>query len=344
MKLLVIRFSALGDVAMTVPVIDSLARQYPDLQITMLSKGFVAPLFASLPDNVTFKGIDLKQYQGLGGLYRLFKQLKAEGFEAVADINDVLRTNILLFFFKLFGIKTAQIDKGKAEKKTLCQANNKQLRPLKTSFQRYADVFKALGYPCELTFRSIYGKGKGDSSLFAGIADITTKKHWIGIAPFAAHKSKILPIETTSKVIDLLHENANNHIFLFGGGKAEIEQLTKLAEGKERVTVVAGKLKMDGELALMSHLDVMLSMDSANMHLASLTGIPVVSVWGATHPYVGFMSWGQPSSHAIQADLPCRPCSTSGNKPCHRGDYACLQQLQATTIVEKIQNLLPHEP
>ena len=344
MKLLVIRFSALGDVAMTVPVIDSLARQYPDLHLTMLSKGFVAPMFANMPDNVTFRGIDLKQYKGVGGLYRLFRQLKAEHYDAVADLNDVLRTIVLRQFFRLAGFRVVHIEKGKAEKKALCKANGKQLKPLKTSFQRYADVFKVLGYPCEPKFKSIFGNGKGDATLFAEIADSPTKKHWIGIAPFAAHASKVLPVETTAKIISLLHADYNNQLFLFGGGKEETEQLTLLAKGKERVTVVAGKLKMNGELALMSHLDVMLSMDSANMHLASLTGIPVVSVWGATHPYTGFMGWGQSIQNTIQADLPCRPCSTSGNKPCLRGDYACLHQLQAEDIVAKIQHLLPHKP
>ena len=344
MKLLVIRFSALGDVAMTVPVIDALARQYPNLQLTVLSKGFVSPMFANMPDNVTFLGIDLKQYKGVIGLYRLFRQLHKEQYDAVADLNDVLRTMVLRLFFRLTGYRVARIDKGKAEKKALCRAKDKQLKPLKTSFQRYADVFQALGYPCEPKFTSIFGNGKGDAALFAGVADPSTKKHWIGIAPFAAHPSKVLPVETTAQVISLLHADAANQLFLFGGGKEETEQLILLAKSKERVTVVAGKLKMNSELALMSHLDVMLSMDSANMHLASLTGIPVVSVWGATHPYTGFMGWGQSSQNTIQANLPCRPCSTSGNKPCRRGDYACLHQLQAEDIVAKIQNLLPHEP
>ena len=77
----------------------------------------------------------------------------------------------------------------------------------------------------------------------------------------------------------------------------------------------------------MSHLDVMLSMDSANMHLASLTGIPVVSVWGATHPMAGFLGYNQDPENVIQIDLECRPCSIYGNKPCQRGDYACLQNI-----------------
>jgi ADP-heptose:LPS heptosyltransferase len=94
------------------------------------------------------------------------------------------------------------------------------------------------------------------------------------------------------------------------------------------------------ELILMSHLDVMLSMDSANMHLASLTAIPVVSVWGATDPLAGFFGFNQPKENAIQVDLDCRPCSIFGNKPCKRGDYACLNNIPPERIVERITSII----
>lgn len=343
MKLLAIRFSALGDVAMTVPVIDSLARQYPDLSITMLSKGFVAPLFAHMPANVHFKGVNLNDYKGLSGLYRLFKELKREQFDAIADIHDVLRTKILRLFFALSGVKIAHIDKGRKEKKALCQPKSKHMVLLKSSFQRYADVFQSLGFPVKVQFHSIFDGEKGNATLFDQLAKPVANERWIGFAPFATHKGKILPIATTTEVINLLCEDKHNQLFLFGGGQEEIKQLNALAEGKSQVIVVAGKLKMTGELALMSYLDVMISMDSANMHLASLVGIPVVSIWGATHPYAGFMGWGQSENLAVQTALSCRPCSIFGNKPCMRNDYACLNDLTAQEIVSKVKSLFLHE-
>lgn len=339
MKLLVIRFSALGDIAMTIPVIYSLANQHLDLCITVLSKNFVAPLFTNCPKNVTFHGIDIAQYKGIVGLFRLFRELKKEQFDAVADLHNVLRSIILRFFFTLNGIKTAHIDKGRAEKKALTRTNHKILKQIKTSFERYADVFKTLGYPFEMKFNSIY-KNKGDANLFSSIANLDNKNHWIGFAPFAAHKGKVLPIETVKLLIDKLIENPNNQIFLFGGGKKEKIQLEILAGNSEQVTAVAGNLKMDGELALMSYLDVLVSMDSANMHLASLVGTPVISVWGATHPYAGFMGWNQKQENAVQVDLPCRPCSIFGNKPCRRKDYACLYKIQTDTIFQRINHII----
>lgn len=95
-----------------------------------------------------------------------------------------------------------------------------------------------------------------------------------------------------------------------------------MAKRHNYCTVVPGLLHgLREELILMSNLDVMVSMDSANMHLASLTGTPVVSVWGATHPYAGFLGCNQKEENAVQVSMPCRPCSIFGNKPCQRGDY-----------------------
>nr|AIA86245.1 CAZy families GT9 protein [uncultured Prevotella sp.] len=93
-------------------------------------------------------------------------------------------------------------------------------------------------------------------------------------------------------------------------------------------------------MALISHLKVMISMDSANMHLASLTGTPVVSIWGATHYYAGFMGWGQHPENATEVSLSCRPCSIFGNKACFRKDYACLQRITPDMIVSKIEKIV----
>lgn len=340
MRLLIIRFSALGDVAMTVPVIDSLAKQYPHLEITVLSKPFAAPIFSQMPANVKFQGADIKQYNGFTGLLRLFCKFKKEKYDAVADLHDVLRSKVLRGLFFLSGKKTAHIDKGRKEKRTLVRTKHKILRPLTTSFKRYADVFQELGFPIEIKFNSIYKEKKGDVALFQSITGAPDNKHWIGIAPFAAHKGKILPDETISALIHEASLHNDWKIFLFGGGKAEMEKLESWAEQYSNVQSLAGKLNMGQELSLMSYLEVMVSMDSANMHLASLTGTPVISIWGATHPYAGFMGWKQSLQNVIQVDLPCRPCSIFGNKPCWRGDYACLIEISYQQIIKKIETII----
>lgn len=340
MRILVIRLSALGDVAMTVPVIDSVARRYPQLEITVLSKPFVSPLFERMPANVRFRGANLGQYKGVGGLFCLFRELKEERYDAVADLHDVLRSKFLRFLFACCGKLTAHIDKGRKARKRLTRPHDKKMQPLPSSFARYADVFRRLGFPTEVIFRSIYGESKGEASLFQAVTGLPDGKHWIGIAPFAAHAGKILPESTLTALIEEVASHKDRKIFLFGGGKAEAEKLERWSKPYDNVVSLAGKLKLNAELSLMSHLKVMVCMDSANMHLASLTATPVVSVWGATHPFAGFMGWGQSNDNAVQTDLPCRPCSIFGNKPCLRGDYACLTEITVGQIMKKIESSL----
>ena len=341
-KILVIRLSALGDVAMTVPVLCPFANSFPPHQAVVLSRPNMAALFTQVPSNVSFLGVDVKkEYAGIKGLLRLFSLLKHEQFDFVADLHGVLRSRFLSFCFKLGGVKVACIDKERGKRKKLTAVENKVLTPQTTSFERYALVFKQLGFSFPLAFHSIYGNEKGN---IENIRPIVGHKEahdkWIGVAPFAAHQGKVYPIELQEQVVRSLSSKENVKLFLFGGGKKEVAQLEQWQQAYPRVVSVAGKLKMAEELALMSHLDVMLAMDSGNMHLASLVGTPVVSVWGATHPYAGFMGWGQSEKNAVQISLPCRPCSIFGNKPCMRGDYACLRQITPNQIIEKVESLL----
>ncbi len=337
---LILRFSAIGDVAMTVPVVDSLARRYPDDRYTVVSRSFLAPLFAHCPDNVRFVGVDLQNdYKGIRGMYRLYGKLSEQKFDAVADLHDVLRTKLLRMFFRFGGVKVKCIDKGRDEKRQLTRKKNKIFKQLKLSTERYADVFRALGRPVEPDFRSIFGSSRGDFSLIESIAGIKTGT-WIGIAPFAKHGEKILPIERTEEIAAHFSRRHDVKVFLFGGGAEEKEILDRWSKEYPQTVSVVGKLKMTEELVLMSYLDVMLSMDSANMHLASLTATPVVSVWGATHPYAGFYGYGQSPENAVQIDLFCRPCSVYGNIPCYRKDKACLIQMTSREVIDKMEKVI----
>ena len=351
--ILVIRFSAMGDVAMTVPVVYSLAKQYPHVRITVLSRPFARPFFTDLAPNIGFMEADIKgEYKGIKGLNALYRRLLAKQFTAIADLHSVLRSDYLRMRFNLDNFKVAHIDKHRKGKRKLIAANNKQFVQQPTSFQNYADVFARLGYPVDLDFTSIYGEGKGDltslpKQIFTDQEGIIHKPGenaapWIGIAPFAAHKGKIYPMEKMETVIQqLIHSYPQARLYLFGGGKDETPIMNEWAGKYPQVINASAQLSgLSQELNLMSHLDVMLSMDSGNMHLASLVHTPVVSVWGATHPYAGFMGWNQNILHTVQIDLPCRPCSIYGNKPCMRGDYACLNNIEPEMIVERIKKLL----
>lgn len=347
--ILVIRFSALGDVAMVVPVVWSLAHQYPDVRITVLSRGFARPFFENLAPNVGFMEADLKrEYHGIKGLNALYRRLAAKQFTAVADLHSVLRSSFLRMRFNLNRYHVEHIDKHRKGRRRLTSNSKKELVQQPTSFQNYADVLANLGYPVTIEFHSIFENtptGKGDLSLLPESLSqklTANSQLLIGIAPFAAHDGKIYPPQLMEQVIkQLTEQHPDARILLFGRGEKENELFTKWCQQYQQCIFVSQHLNnIQQELILMSHLNVMLSMDSANMHMASLVATPVVSVWGATHPYAGFMGWGQSPENIVQVDLDCRPCSIYGQKPCLRGDYACMNRIKPETIVEKINTLL----
>lgn len=336
-KLLIIRFSAMGDVAMLVPVVSGFASAHPDIEVTVLTRRHLSPLFSWCPPNVRVEGVDLNDYKGVRGLNRLYARLREGGFDAVADMHDVLRTKHLRLRFRLSGIKTAFIDKGRSSKKRLI-GNGASSSPLTHTTVRYMHVLEALGFPpFDISKPVIDSSGCDYSQLEALTGKKEAGERWIGVAPFAAHPNKVYPLGLMHQVVNGL-AGKGARIFLFGAGKREKEVLDEWEDKDGRITSVCGKLGgLRNEMLLMSRLDLMLAMDSSNMHMAAVMGTPVVSVWGATHPNAGFTPWNQPLENIIQVDdLECRPCSIYGKKPCKYGDLRCMNLIKPEAIIEKV--------
>lgn len=336
--IIIIRFSALGDVLMTLPVIDAAARQYPDVRFTLVSRAFVKPLVAMLPDNVHLVVADLKgKHKGFPGLNRLARRIMALHPTAVADLHDVLRSKWLRLRMMLCGVKVAHINKGRRERRKFIKASYKtQQRPM---FERYADVFAKLGLKISLNFTSL---NISDTLKEQARQVLAPDMAAVAIAPFAAHRGKTYPMEMMEHVVRQLSERGNVLVLLFGAGAEEREVTERWASSYRNVTSMVGKLNgLDEELAVIGQCRVMLSMDSANMHLAALAATPVVSIWGATHPMGGFLGYGQSMDNCVQrTDLKCRPCSIYGQKPCREGDYPCLIGITPESVVEKISKYL----
>lgn len=334
----VIRLSAMGDVAMTVPVIRAFVMQHPDVKIIFISRPFFKPFFDGIP-NLEFFAFDAKErHKGFLGLIRLFNDLRKLEIDAFADLHNVLRSKVVRTLFALSGKKTAFVDKGRAEKKALTRAENKIFKPVTSMFERHVKVFQELGFLIDLLNPIFPSKQKMDKEIIDLIAE--KNQNWIGIAPFAQYDSKVYPQDLMQKVIDLLDENKKSKILLFGGGQKEIEVLNRFAEGKESVIVIAGKITFKQELQLISNLDAMLSMDSGNAHIAAMLGVKVITLWGATHPYAGFLPFNQPFESALVSDrnqFPKLPTSVYGNKKVE-GYEDAMRTISPQMIIEKIKS------
>ncbi len=337
MHVLVIRLSAMGDVAMTVPVLLEALEQNPDLELTVLSKR-PFQYFFPVSNRLHFEAIDTKDaHKGFFGLYKKFKELTGKyQFRAVADFHNVLRSNVLSSFFRMSGKRVASIEKGRAGKRQLTRKENKVSKADKHSSVRYADVLRQLGLRLKFEPTETKEYLKNDEK---ALLELNTFN--VGFAPFAQHEGKAYPFEKCREVIHELAKNKKVNVFLFGGGKKESDLLKKLES--DNVFSLAGKFLLPQELAQIAKLNVMVSMDSANMHIASLFGVRTISIWGATHYLAGFLGIGQKAEDIIEIppdELACRPCSVFGNKPCFRGDYACLHKIDSNRIVDKIHGAL----
>jgi len=331
----------MGDVAMTVPVIRAFVEQNSNVKITVVSRPFFKPFFNGIP-NVNFFSVDVKgRHKGFLGILKLHSDLKQLNIDAVADLHNVLRSQILRTLFALRGKKVAYTDKGRVEKRALTRAQNKIFSPIKTMVERHVDTFNQLGFKVDLSNPKFPQKVNLAEDILK-ITEVKTTQKWIGIAPFAQYDSKVYPQDLMEKVIEELVSDTTNKIFLFGGGNKEIEILNSFSNCNQNVINVAGKLKLQQELDLISNLDVMLSMDSGNSHMAAMLGIKVITLWGATHPFAGFTPFNQPFENCLVSDrekFPLLPTSVYGNKKI-AGYGDAMRTISPEKVVFSIQSQL----
>ncbi|WP_417362657.1 glycosyltransferase family 9 protein [Galbibacter sp.] len=334
--ILAIRFSAVGDAAIAVPVLRALLQQNPGLKVSVATQSFLKPVFETV-EGVSVLPADIRgKHKGIKGLYKFYSEIKNQNFEAVADLHGSLRSRVikLFFFFSAVGSKT--INKGRSEKRALVKGNI--FKPLKSSTERYADVFRSLGFKVDLSKDVFPAKQPLSTDVHNLIG--TGTKPWVGIAPFAFYDTKMYPLDLMEKVIDSISKTGNYQLILFGG-KKELPELKLLSESYPNTAYTFGKISFEQEIKLISNLDLMVSMDSGNAHLAAMQGVKVLSLWGVTHPYAGFYPYKQPESNSLLADrkqYPLIPTSVYGNKaPDSYKDV--MRTIPVEAVVEKIINL-----
>ena len=321
---LVIRLSALGDVALMAPVVKAYAEANPDIRFTVAAPPMLEPLFDG-SSNVCFLG--LKKRQSFIKLYHAFEVV---GADTVVDLHKVNRVGfaiILLCLRHLFDprFRIFTLHKGRLSRWLFlhhwCHS------PRKLQYERYDDVFRRAGL-----------KTKSVKRCEKAVKGCERTNVVVGVAPFSQHEGKVWPLERTEALVRMLSERGYE-VLLFGS-KEEATTLEGWASKYERVRSMAGKQRFSDEMEIIRNLAVMVSMDSSNMHFASAVGVPVVSIWGATHPDFGFYGYGQDRSNALCANLACQPCSAYGQKACRYGDYRCLKEITPEKVLSKVIEVL----
>ena len=327
--LLVMRTSAMGDVAMLPHALRALTAAYPGLRVTVATRPMFRPFFAGL--DVGFLDVDTRgAHRTLAGMWRLAAEARRLGVDAVADVHDVLRSKAFRLAMRLHGVPTAHIDKGRAEKRAFIRCGGRGMEPLRHTVLRYCDVFRKLGFVPDDPAPAVHRERPNPFGEKHGV--------WVGFAPFSAHRGKTYPEAQSRELVRMLSERYGR-VFIHGGGGAEQAFAEEMERTYPNVTALYGKVRFAGEMDLIANLDCVVTMDSLVMHLASLVATPVVSVWGATHHGLGFLGYGIPPGDVLQADMACRPCSVFGNKPCRYGDYRCLKAVTPETVARRVAEI-----
>jgi ADP-heptose:LPS heptosyltransferase len=330
-KILVLRLSAIGDVAMTVHALRSLSRKYPDLEITLGTRERLAGFFKEIPN------VDFLFFPDKAGLKELYEYIKTAGrkrFDYVADLQNNLRTSIIRTSLRMTGSKVAAYEQMAYGKWKVRRSWpwKKDITPLRNNVLRFCDVFGKLGFPVPdpvlvhkvLPLPDGFGPKEGV---------------WIGIAPFSRREKKIYPLDSCAELIRLLSLRCGK-VFIFSGPGAEVKFCNGMKAMYPNIETVFGRTDLAGETALISNLDALVTMDSATMHMATLTGAPYLAIWGGTHPATGYSAYGANwEKNYLQLDMACRPCSSYGEGGCRYGDFHCLGLISPDMVVDKLEEL-----
>ena len=335
MTTLIFRFSSLGDVAITIPVIRCLSKKYPNHNFIVVSREKFKPLFAE-SSNVSFFCCDFKgRHKGFKGLINLYKDLSEFNPTRIADLHNVLRSKILSLFFKFSFKKVRTLNKLRSEKKKLTRSKNKIFKPLTSVYYNYQEVFNRLGFHIDLNNDHMFPGAKTITSNYN--FNINTKN--IGIAPFAKHQTKVYPLDLMQTVVSNLSKYYNIHLFGFGD---ELIILEKWSKAYQNVQCPSKSITFNEELQIISNLDLMISMDSGNGHLSSIYDIPTITIWGLTHPYLGFKPFLMDDNNQLCSSrdkFPLIPNSVYGNKTI-KGYEGAMRSISPKEIIDKAQEIL----
>jgi len=290
MKILVIRFSAMGDVALIAPLAHVLLKEHPSVNITILTRPHFIPLFYG-NSRLSAIGVDIDStYKGVLGLLRLYNQLKHTDYDLIIDLHDNIRSRLLSGFFRVSGTRIVRYDKRRSDRKKLLKDGISSTSSMPHTTELYRNAFLLAGLNSNLSLQPL--QSPLDWSIVKTKLDIDlddTNKLLIGIAPFAKHSSKMWPIEKIHLLINKISvKYPGTSFFIFGGGDQELIEIDKLIVDLPTAYNVGRLLNLEAQLTLMSQLGIMISMDSSNMHMAALMGTKVISIWGSTHPAFGF--------------------------------------------------------
>lgn len=315
MKILVIRFSSMGDIIYTTPVVRCLKQQLPDAEIHFLTKPAFRYIYDSNPH--LDKLLLLKETLG-----ETIQDIKTEQYDYIIDLHSNLRTAII----KLrTGIKSSTYNKQRISKWLSLKFKLKLVKPVHL-VERYLKTVHFLGVVNDGKPIDYYIKKDHQ------LAELLPPTHqkYVAFVVGATHFTKRMP---NNQVIDICKQ-LNLPVVLLGGNDVKANADEIAAATGAHVYNACGITSLDESVFLVSKAESVIGFDTGLTHIAEAFDRPIASVWGSTVPeLLGVQPYMVKQSLISGVDLPCRPCSKFGRSACPLGHFKCMKDINESEIV-----------
>ncbi len=341
-SVLLIRLSSIGDIILTTPLIRALGVRYPEAAIDFVTKQEFAELLGQHPRLRRVYAFDSRR--GFSGLRELAREVRSQRYDLIVDLHVNPRSLYLLSFAGAH--MTRRYRKHTLKRQMLKRFRINYLKDARPVLERYFTALEDFGVYHDGLGPDIYLDAPSRERAEGILRDFIPQGglRLIGLAPGASHGTKRWPAARFAKAALRLAEASEAGVVLLGSRQDEpVAQEVKDKLGKARALPVldlVGKLRLLETAAVIQGLDLVISNDTALMHMAGAVKTPVVAVFGPTSRELGFFPFGENARVVEKLDLECRPCSLHGDEFCPEGHFRCMKEISADQVATAANELL----
>lgn len=323
-NILVVRFSSIGDILLTTPLLRAIRHTHPSARITFLTKRAYLPLLSHNPHVDRIIGLAPGR-----SLLSLAAELRGDRYSDLLDLHDNLRSRALRL---LVPGRWRGYPKHRMARALLVRAKRNRYRDRRPVAERYFSAARHLqvlpdGRPPDFF---VGPEATDEANAWLRSVGLDGAPSLLAIAPGAAHATKRWPAEHWQRLIErMVHEG---HRVAIAGGPDDASLAQQLAAPfPGQVASAAGTFGLQVTGALLKRARALVSGDTGVMHMASAVGTPVVALFGPTVEAFGFFPYTSQAS-VVELPLPCRPCSTQGGPRCPLGHHRCMVDMEPAAV------------
>lgn len=332
MKILIIRFSSLGDVLLTTPIIRTIRNNYPSAEIHFLTKKQFAPILENNP-NIN----QIIKYDSQTERFKnIIKKIAKNRYDLIIDLHSKLNS----FLIKLFSGNCKKITYNKRHFyrwRLTHKSLSKNLAPITSTVSLYFTALDKLGIELDCEKLDIFLPDNQDE-IYSEFR-IKNSELRISISPGVTHFTKQYPAKYYSQLIDIMINKFNAQVILLGNEYEKSLTIQIANNCKNKILDLSGKTGIMEMAVIIKNSDLFISGDCGPMHIAGALNKPQIAIFGSTHPKLGFTPIN-PNSVIIQKEMSCRPCALHGRDNCPKGHFKCMMDIKPEEIFEKIESIV----